>query len=443
MKPVSSTIISELKAENERLKLIVKRMSEGESNWYKNLFNNSNNALAICRSFSDFPSTIVDCNEQFRDLTQRTDQQIIGKDFMDLMGKGEKRKFFVQTLSSSSQKSLKSFPLILTDGHGQNLKMEISTSFFDADGERMIIVTLKPENIHKTILQEGIEQLLTRSEQVFFGIVADDILQFDYVSFSAYKTTGYSSDQLLLNPFLFWNNCHPEDLSRLKKVLKSDKTFEPNHLIRFIRQDGQMIWLDISIISYSGKDENDLSYYAVAREVTAQQKKKRLHRKKEQYNQLIFHAAKTLIGNYEEVELVEFLEQTGKQINADRFSVYLENNGESIFSQNVFSEHLSVNDKTYLSSNIVAWQEFKDDFKEFPVLVYHSDDDAFHLKKQHHEFLTKLKVKSGLIIPMMKDGKAQGFVYCTTLLRHRRWDRTDISFLTSLSQLLVKALLKE
>jgi len=440
MKPVSPSQIHHLQTENERLKQIIARMSRAKNDWYKTLFNNGSDAIAVCETFSDFPATIVDCNDAFRALIKRKDHQIIGKDFMDLMRKGEKRKFFVQALSTNKENPVEGLALTFIDGQGDELRLEISTQFIKGPKGRIVLVTLKPENSHKAILQNGIEQLLTQSQQIFFGIVEDDILQFDYVSNSVYKLTGFSSEQLLLNPFLFWNNCHPEDLIKLKQAFKSDRSFKSNLYVRFVHHDGPMIWLEFSIISWEGKEAHELSHYAIAREVTHLQKKRRQQHKQEKYNQILFQTAQTLLAPFKEDVFYHQIKLVRELMSVDRLSFYLHKHQGKAYSRNAITQDLSVNDRTYLVGDATVWKELKDEFQNFPVIVYHNDDDAFHFRKRHADFFKNLNLKSALYIPLSKHEEILGFISCNTLTEHKRWDRTDINFLSHFGQLLSEKL---
>lgn len=433
------TDTDKLKAENERLKSLIRRLNEGSDAWYKNLFDESNQALAVCDTFSDFPATILDCNANFRKLLRRSNRQVTGKDFMELLRKGEKRKFFIQSFGNTKEKDTQDLQLIFIDGSGKEIKLEISTTFFENSRGRLALVSVQEENPHKSILRDGIEQLLSQSNQIFFGISEDEILQFDYVSFSVFKVTGYSSEQLLLNPFLFWNNCHPEDLLLLKKALKSKRRYEDNHSIRFIRQDGQMIWLDFSIISSPQSDDADTNYYAVARETTSQKKKQRQLKKKESYEQLLLHSAKTLIGHLSEDKLKSLVNYLGSQLITERFSIFIKNNNRTPYSFDYFANSVSIDTKTYASSNSKTWEEFKDEFCNLPVVAFQSDDDNFNFKQKHLSFFNRIKVKSALIVPLNYDDDTFGFVGVSTLNKHQRWDRTDINYLSQLSQLLSQA----
>lgn len=439
MTEYTPTLTETLSAENERLKSLIRQLTEGSEKWYKTLFEKSGQALAVCETFSDFPATILDCNDEFCKLLNRSTPEIMGNDFMEFMRKGEKRKFFVQAFGNTKEKDINNFSLVFIDGMGNEVNLEISTTFFHTPKGRLTLVTVNAENQHKSILRHGVEHLLSQSNQIFFGIKEDEILQFDYVSLSVYKVTGYSSDQLLLNPFLFWNNCHPEDLLTLKKAFKKKKHVENNIGLRFIRHDGQMIWLDFSIISSPTQENSDASHYAVARETTAAQKKERQQQKKDAYDQLILQSAKALIGQVDDSKLASLANYVASQLPGDRFSIYFLKDEDRTFSHDVFAEYVTLDTKTYAASNHTTWEEFKDEFINLPVLVYQSDDDNFNFKHRHLKFFSRTRVKSALVVPLLHHGDIFGFIGSSTLIKHFRWDRTDINYLSQLSQLLSQA----
>ena len=428
-----------LQTENERLRSLIKQLNEGSEKWYKTLFEKSSQALAVCDTFSDFPATILDCNDEFLRLLKRGSDEIMGYDFMSFMQKGEKRKFFVQSFGNTKEKDIHELSLVFLDGMGKAMNLNISTTYFNTPKGRMSLVTVHPENRHKSILRDGIEQLLSQGNQVFFSLREDDILQFDYISLSIYKVTGYASDQLLLNPFLFWNNCHPEDLSKLKKILKNKKPAEHSLNLRFIRKDGQMIWLDFSIMASPSRENGNAKIYAVARETTALQKKERQLAKRESYDQLLLQSAKSLIGQMDDQKLKSLANYIGSQLPGDRFSIYFTKDEGDAFSHDVFAEYITMNTKTYAASNSTTWEEFKDEFINLPVLVYQSDKENFNLKQKYLTFFHRLKVKSILIVPLLYKGDIFGYIACSTLVKHCRWDRTDINYLSQLSQLLSQA----
>lgn len=426
-------------AENKHLKSQIEELSRSSEKWYKTLFNDNTQAMAVCETFSDFPSIILDCNSKFRSLTNRSNEQILDKDFMDLLRKGEKHKFFIHALGNTQENTLTDFPLTFIDGQGNEINIEISTTFFTSANKRLAVVTAQRKNHHKSILRNGIEQLLSKSNQIFFSIRENDILDFDYVSQSIFKVTGYTSEQLLLNPFIFWNNCHPEDILNVKKAFKSNDHSRDNISLRFICQDGKMIWFDFSIISSPTKENHNATHYAVARENTAIQKRERQLKKKSVYDQLILQSAQSLIGLINDKKIRTLANYIGSQLQGDRFSIYIHNEEKAPFSHDVFAEYVTLNTKTYAASSKNIWEEFKDEFINLPVLLYQSDDDNFNFKERHLSFFNNIRVKSALIVPLIRNGKAFGFIASSTLIKHYRWDRTDINYLSQLSQLLSQA----
>ena len=435
MKDIKPNPLSNLEKENHRLQLLLSHLEADADIWYKTLFNNTTEALVVCETFSNFPSTIIDFNTTFSHLLKCDDTQTKGRDFMDLLRKGEKRKFFIQSFNNSQEKNTQELPLIFIDGEGNEINLEISTHIFERGNDRLAIVTLRTENKHRSIINKGIEQVLLRSNQIFFGIKPEEILQFDYVSLSSFSITGYSSEQLLLNPFLFWNNCHPEDFLRIKKALQSPQTYSKDIKARFIRQDGQMIWLQFVITKYYSTTQDESTYYAVAQEITQQQKTHRQHRKKENYNQLILHIAKQLISNPTSETLTHIIKEVASHFPGDRFSYYNSMAPTGHLSINHFSPSVSDDEKTYMASNAHIWNELKHLITLQSTLVFHPADHNQTWSESQLQFFHQKHINSALIIAFKQDHKVVGFIGSTSILDTSDWDRSDIWFITQLSDL--------
>lgn len=435
MKTDQANTEQKLIAENEQLKQLLKQANDNSDRWYKTLFNQSKEATLVCEMSSSFPSTVIDCNDEFLRITKNTFANLIGRDFMDLMRRGEKQRFFIQALNKNKEDNIVDLPFVFKTGDGSEINMEISSRRFRASDKDLVIITLHPENTYRSILNKGIEQLLANSSQIFFSIKEENVLLFDYISFSIYKVTGYSPSELKINPTLFWNNCHPEDLKKLKAVIKKKANFQNKINLRFICSDGQMIWLEFALLR---SDENN-QYYAVAREITALQKQQRLNAKKEQYIQTTLHVSEMFISGFDLQKFLNFNSYINRQLQSDILSVYALDAHHEI-DHITFQSHVTLEEKTYTPSNISFWNEFKDHFTINPVMVYHSESESIDLNENHVDFFIDNKLESALIVPLLHQKKIKGFIACSTLGKAKRWDRTDINFLSQLSKLLSLAL---
>ena len=430
------TDIEKLLTENEKLRHQIRHMNESKSMWYETLFNNSNEAVAICDEFSGFPSSIINCNDEFASVLKRKSGNLVGLDFMDLLRKGQKKKFFIRTFEAGKTNSIENFALVFLDGENKEQNIEISTQKLKAENKHLIVITLHPLNETKGILHEGIEQVLASSNQLFFNFKNDDILSLNHVSLSAYKVTGFSSQQLQLNPFTFWNNCHPDDIKKIKTFLGSDNNYFFQLNIRFIRKDEQMVWITLCIIRNPGKEGNETDYYAIGQEVTSLQRKKRLASKRELYHRLILQSTKSLFTEESDMALKYIGKILLKPLKADRVAIHILPKDDLLISLNTFKADVTLEEKLFLPSNEAIWTKYEEVFTMIPVITYQSINDGYLLDREEPHFFAHKNQKSVLLIPIRKEGTVIGFISTATIKNSITWDRADINFISEIADLI-------
>ncbi len=411
------------------------RPKQNNESWYYSLFNNHPKAIAICESVSDFPSNIIDCNIQFCELFDLPASTIIGHDFMELLDKGERRKMLIQTFGKTKEKNLDLMPFTFINKKKRTFTLEISTKLVNTDRGKAIMVYAAPLNSHNSSLQSGIESLLQHTNQIFFSIKKDDVLQFEYVSNSLFDITGYLHEQLLLNPFLFWNNCHPEDFEDIKRDL-DNSICNKKYTIRFIRKDGQMIWLYFILVKNPNPININVDYYAIAYDITEKQKKKRFNKKKLNYDTAIIRSAQTLTTTPDTKQLRAFAQSIQNKVPGEQLSLFIENKDGENFSFNNFCSNVSTEDQTYAISNHKIWSGLKTILNQQPIIVFQSDKDALNTDADILSFFINTKIQSALIVPVKKESACIGFIAKTAFTKLQRWDRADINYISQLGQIL-------
>lgn len=421
---------------NEELNLLLRQLHLGQEDWYANIFHQYPEAIAVCQTESGFPSTIIECNEAFEQNIKQASISLIGRDFMTLLSKGEKRKFFIKSLGNTKHNnSIHHLPIAFDLVNGKQNTFALSLTPLDSQQGQLLMITLHANKEQHALIEDGMEHLNIIQHQVFFSLKTHDILQFNYISQSANEVLGYTNEQLLLNPFLFWFNCHPEDFDRIKKVWHQKEHTEQSIEVRFIHHNGQMVWLRLSIITNQNEASETPQRYLLAQDITYTKKLERLEEKKNSYRHLLLHSAKQLLRDGHSKVLSTLIDTVGRDFPADRIGIYALEGSAIQLNHNYFKPALSYDD---ISENISAQYyltEFKQELTTLPLLLLHPDANCEALEQKHYKFLKNRQIISSLMVPLHVHHKLVGLILCTNQHYTRCWDRSDMYFIHELSAL--------
>ena len=420
---------------NEELSRLLSELHHEQDDWYANIFHQYPEAIVICQTESGFPSTIIECNMAFEQSIKQHSIELIGRDFMSLLDHGEKRKFLIKALGKSPEESsIQHLPIAFRLGNGKQQTFALSITELESKQGTLSLVHLKNKREKQKVIEHGAEQLHRHLKQIFFSLKENDILLFNYVSQSSTEVLGYSDEQLLLNPFLFWFNCHPEDFDHMKKIWHKKKKFSDSIETRFLHKDGHMIWLHLSIILH--QEGHKTQRYLLAQDISHTKKLDRLEEKKNKYRHLLLHSAKQLLRQSDTKSITALIDAVGHSFAADRIGIYAHNKGHLLINHNYFAPSLNYDDISHTISAQYYLDEFYSELTLLPLILCHPEANCKDIEQKHYSFLKSRHLSSMLLIPIQINHEVVGIILCTNQHYTHCWDRSDMFFLHELSEII-------
>lgn len=171
-------------------------------------------------------------------------------------------------------------PIKLSDGQ----IVGVLSLAYPADGKRPTSESLMPIELFMHIVAAAIEkdllnQQLVEGEKLFRMIAenAQDVvyriqlkpkLKTDFVSPSIAKISGYSPEAFATDPKLILNIFHPKDSPVFARVLVASETPKGPLVLRWIRKDGTIIWMELTNRLVYDENGNPTAIEGIARDIT-------------------------------------------------------------------------------------------------------------------------------------------------------------------------------
>lgn len=179
-----------------------------------------------------------------------------------------------------------SVPIILVTGHGneelavQALRMGIINYVVKHPGYMYKLPPILENAFYSAEIQRERENLAKSEER--FRLLAENARDmiyrfrllpepgFEYISPSVKRITGYTPEEFYSDDSLGTQLIHPDDTSLLAE-LKLEQEKEHRLLLRFVRKDGEIIWVEQYITSIFNDQRQLLAFESIARDVTIRQ----------------------------------------------------------------------------------------------------------------------------------------------------------------------------
>ena len=111
--------------------------------------------------------------------------------------------------------------------------------------------------------------LAENAQDVIFRIQRRPVLHMDYISRACETICGYSRETFYADPYLFYKHVHPDDYRLVDPAAKPGEDLKT---IRWLRQDGSLIWLEIRAKAVRNEAGEAVAVEGIARDVTERQK---------------------------------------------------------------------------------------------------------------------------------------------------------------------------
>lgn|GEM_PF-3689257 len=96
--------------------------------------------------------------------------------------------------------------------------------------------------------------------------------QMEYISPAIAHIAGYSPEVFYDNPFQIFRLIHPKDASRLKRLLKSVELLSEPHILRWVAENGELLYLEHRTTPIQDDEGTVVVVEGIARDVTEEKK---------------------------------------------------------------------------------------------------------------------------------------------------------------------------
>ncbi|MEE9593834.1 MAG: PAS domain S-box protein [Candidatus Hydrothermarchaeales archaeon] len=258
------------------------RKSEEE---FRTLFENVNDAIV----YVDTHGKIVSANKRTKEIFGYTPDELEGKNFAKLGVISPKSlpgilKLFKDTIRSGKVQNPVELELI--GKKGNKVSVEANTSFIKKDGKVVGIVSLVRDITERKQATDSLKKREEEIQVLFEGIdeivykVAvnnDDLYQsqLEFIGGQIDGIMGYSGEDFIKDPSLWFRIIHPDDMPSVqkstKKIIDSKSLGQREYRLR--RKDSEeYVWLEDKITPITDEKGKVVAFFGAARDITERKK---------------------------------------------------------------------------------------------------------------------------------------------------------------------------
>ncbi|MFA6456474.1 MAG: PAS domain S-box protein, partial [Bacteroidota bacterium] len=116
--------------------------------------------------------------------------------------------------------------------------------------------------------EERFKQLADNAQDIIYRFRVSPNTQFEYISPSVTKITGYTPDEFYADPHLMVKLIHPDDRALLEAGLNNEIKLEGYNGIRWIHKNGSVVWIEDRNVSSSSDESGITVIEGIARDIT-------------------------------------------------------------------------------------------------------------------------------------------------------------------------------
>jgi len=300
--------------------------------------------------------------------------------------------------------------------------------------------------------QDVTEEILVKDQYKNLIQSANDIIfetdtqgRFTFINEFCEKALGYSSKEVIGRHFVEFIRA---DYVALVVESIENTSFETNNLaiIEFpvLKKNGEEFWVSQKINSKKDNFGKIIGFSAIARDITILKtiEFERIERQEkiQKYNETLkeFMAkGYSAQGNFERF-LKTILESTAKTMEVDRTSFW-DYSPSKIRCHNLYESHKNKFEKGFTLSRESCPSYFSDIEKEVQIIA-HDVYNSPTLKELCTDYIPKNNILSMLDTPIFINGELKGIICIEAIQKIRKWDNEDVSFIRSVSDLIMIAL---
>lgn len=262
---------------------------------------------------------------------------------------------------------------------------------------------------------------------------------FTFINDFAEKTLGISQKEML--------NKHFSEFIRadyVEKVVESFGNVDNQKTIEFaaIKKNGEEFWLSQKVNTRKDSAGEIIGYSAIARDVTllknVENERIKRQEKTHRYNETLksFTAKSYLGGNLDDI-LRGILQTTTDTLDVNRAS-YWSYNKERIRCQNLYERHKKKFEKGFVLRQSDYPYYFTTIESEIQIVAPNVRTNPM-TKELCNDYFPKNDIYSALDTPVLINGELRGILCFESTGEIREWDTEDITFVRSISDLIVIA----
>lgn len=241
----------------------------------------------------------------------------------------------------------------------------------------------------------------------------------------------------------YYNDEEQEKLT--EKYGTIENSFVKNVEIKFRKKDGTAIWILMTARALEDGNGETISYDGFVMDTSTMKSNELQLKQRVQIEELFNEISYQFVrGTYLETDKLinSALEKIGRFTEVDRAYVFLLENDSTLMSNthewcNDGIEP-QINDLQQLSTNALPW--WMDRMNKFLIIQFDNIEDLPDEAATEQSMLEKHGVISILVLPMISDGKLEGFVGFDSVASKKMWNGYDLKMLETMSDLLTAQL---
>ncbi len=132
------------------------------------------------------------------------------------------------------------------------------------------------EIIHHQESNSILKLLTNKAKELFYRYEFKPNPRFVYISPTCTEITGYTPEEYYADPFLEMKLVHLEDKNILESVFQNNFNLNKPSVIRLIKKNGEIIWIEKKYIPLYDKEGNLLAVEGIARDITEEKQREEM-----------------------------------------------------------------------------------------------------------------------------------------------------------------------